>query len=117
MTRRNTTAALLIAAAAGLALLAPAAAQPAAYSDCPANRFCLWDQPGGTGRHFFMEWGATDLARVGFDNTASSWKNNTGDVWCLYPDPQYRGTPARLGRGQNNMSPAWNNVVSSVKPC
>ncbi|MFB7928023.1 peptidase inhibitor family I36 protein [Streptomyces sp. NPDC056039] len=111
---------LLSTALASAALFAapPATSAPSGYDRCPANHFCLFDGPDGTGLMASFRSGSPDLARQSMDNRASSLIHKVPDsVWCVYDERGYGGTeylriyPGAKGPFQSD----WDNRVSSVR--
>jgi hypothetical protein len=83
------------AAVAGLVpvLVTPSAAH-AAWEDCPANAFCMWDYPNGQGRMIWVPVNSgdqPDLRAWDFDDKMSSVANTSTRGFCLYPDLNYDG--------------------------
>ncbi|WP_234438751.1 peptidase inhibitor family I36 protein [Streptomyces sp. NRRL S-340] len=73
----------------GTALLTLAGkADAAPFSDCPADRLCLYDGSGGTGTRTDVIEGATAERDSG---TILSVKNNTRMWACMYGRPEYGG--------------------------
>jgi hypothetical protein len=114
--------AVAIAAAAAATAVAPTAAN-AALSDCPAGRFCIFENSSGTGHWAYFQIQAENLADPGFLNgylndRTSAVYNRRGEAWCLYQDAYFTGpsividavtTYKSLG-GTN-----WDNRVSSLR--
>ncbi|MET9340920.1 peptidase inhibitor family I36 protein [Nonomuraea sp. NPDC003804] len=69
--------ALFVAAAS-----AAAQAEPARWSGCPINEFCVWEGPHGTGRVATFRTGSFNLAAQGLHDGARSAWNRTDVRWC-----------------------------------
>lgn len=81
------------AAAAGLAALfvVPSPAL-AAFSDCPAEVFCLWTDKNGEGAGIWANTGLPDLRVQNMNDKVSSVANNsTTKGLCLYVDLDFEG--------------------------
>ena len=97
----------------------------ASWSQCPAERFCVWKGSGGTGSFAYFAIGSADLRNpiggVVFDNSITSVWNRTTVTWCLYLGYDYTpaGLDVRAGTKNdlNNIFPqgSFNNTVSSLR--
>ncbi|WP_113692919.1 peptidase inhibitor family I36 protein [Amycolatopsis albispora] len=106
-------AALVAAAPAATAHAAPSSdgtVSVAAYSDCPAGFFCMWDGRDGTGNMLGYDIGSggeSNLHNVAHprgdwgDKTRSVW-NRTGTVWCTYIDIKFERGLWKVGNWRGN---------------
>jgi hypothetical protein len=125
--RSKLTGAILAAVAASTmtVAVAPGTAN-AALSDCPDNRFCIFENSSGTGHWAYFQYGAKDLSRsdtVGgiMNDKTSAVYNRTGDYWCVYENASY-GDPFVMIAPYSYKSLAqtiggvyWDNRVSSLQ--
>ncbi|SMC50842.1 peptidase inhibitor family I36 protein [Lentzea albidocapillata] len=105
--------------AGSLYAAAPAVAgpvSPAAWSDCPANRFCMWTGVSGTARIIILRVGDADLGVPGPRPEVRSAYNRTAAPWCLYGRTNYMDLIAVVDPGgRENLPP--DARVASVRPC
>ncbi|MFG1610472.1 peptidase inhibitor family I36 protein [Actinoplanes sp. NPDC049265] len=88
--------------------VAPSAAQ-AAFSDCPADLFCLWTDPDGGGPGIWSKADRPDLRVQNMDDRTSSVANNsTTRGICLYPDLDFDGAWAAYVPART-----WANITDS----
>ncbi|MGK5548251.1 peptidase inhibitor family I36 protein [Streptomyces sp. URMC 127] len=106
---------MIAGAVVGAAVLLPAAAaqgEPRARIPIcpPVVGLCTWTEPNaeGTTRMF-------QRPAPGLDPPVRSAKNHTGQAWCLYPRPSYRGRPFVLRSG--SYTPGLGLTARSARPC
>jgi hypothetical protein len=96
----------------------PAVPASAAWSSCPAGKFCVWTGRDGAGVMATFSVGDADLSSSpgpsGMNNNIRSAYNKTSTRWCLYSGRNYSGTRFSVpSYNRYNVDPIW----SSVKPC
>lgn len=91
LARRVSTAVAALAAVAGVwTAAAPGAA--AASGDCPADKFCAWENSSYTGRLMIANAGDSNPnVGSGFNDKLTSYWNRTNHYITLYFDSNYRG--------------------------
>jgi len=94
----------------------------AAWSQCPADRFCVWKGGGGSGAFAYFAVGSADLRNpiggVVFDNSITSVWNRTGRAWCMYTGYNYTPLPGATvfsGTKDDFTGFPWNNTFSSLR--
>ncbi|MFF1375694.1 peptidase inhibitor family I36 protein [Streptomyces sp. NPDC058308] len=101
MRLRNLSLALILAAvSAVLPMASPAQSAAAGFGRCPGGSYCLFEAPDGNGRMVAFRTGSPDLRQQNLDNTASSYANNSGVLWCVFDD--YRYGQAHISHGALN---------------
>lgn len=123
-------AATLAATTASLAAAAPAQAtapDAMAAPSCPSGYVCLYEGFNGNGRQVRVPALGSDSDFrsggyvAGFNDTMSSWQNNSGYAYCWYFNTNY-GHPTRvmLPHGATrviNLTADEDNKASSITPC
>lgn len=114
-----------VGALASLGIIAATAtaatAAPTGYDRCKPGRLCLFTEPDGQGFYASFKVGSPDLAipisGYVFDNKARSvFNNGAGEIYYLYPDARYAGTPLPVGTvGPTNLPASIDGQVSSLK--
>ncbi|WP_331769584.1 peptidase inhibitor family I36 protein (plasmid) [Embleya sp. NBC_00888] len=112
-------AALLVGAVTISAPAATARTDASAWP-CNSNKFCIYYGTNGTGAHYELEDGASDLSVLSGRLNDHVWsaRNNTKDDWCLFRDAGYRNKILNILDGQStNLPSPQRNEVSSVRRC
>ncbi len=105
----------------GGAIVCASSPASAAYSDCPVNRYCVWTGPNGTGAMATFASGDADLSDsvgpTGMNDNIESYRNRTGDNWCLYNGTGFNGPGAQMTPGQvtNGANVLFPNTASSLR--
>lgn len=118
MRLRNLTLALILAAgSAVLPMASPAQSAAAGFARCPGGSYCLFEDADGTGRMVAFQGASPDLRRQNLDNTASSYANNSGRLWCVFDDYRYGQAHISHGalNGQSGNFGEINDLASSTR--
>ena len=91
---------------------------PTAASDCPLDWVCLWENPDFLGRMVQYRdccpW--YNLADVGLNNAASSWRNRKSVDAKVADFADGNGNRLCLNNGsQSSSMGAWDNQATSIK--
>ncbi|MEV5889082.1 peptidase inhibitor family I36 protein [Nonomuraea fuscirosea] len=84
-------------ATAGVAAQA-AQAEPARWSGCPMDEFCVYEGPHGSGRVATFRTGSFNLAHQGLHNGGRSAWNRTDHPWCWEDKPTQTFDPLQVVR-------------------
>ncbi|AUH41459.1 peptidase inhibitor family I36 protein [Streptomyces sp. CMB-StM0423] len=118
MTKKLHAALVTTAAAAAALLAAPGASAQAmadGYDRCPAEHYCLFSGPDGTGDMVALQDDTPNLAAVGMDDRAKSDWNRTGYWINLWSDADYTGCMAVTSPGgKGNFFSSFQDFFSSV---
>ncbi|MFF4218184.1 peptidase inhibitor family I36 protein [Streptomyces nondiastaticus] len=112
---RKTVRSAIAAAVAGASVLLPAAvaqgAPRARIPICPqVIGLCTWTEPDAEGTTRMFQRPSANL-----NPPVRSAKNQTGQTWCLYPRPSYRGQAFVLRSG--SYTPGLGLTARSARPC
>ncbi|MFC9946822.1 peptidase inhibitor family I36 protein [Streptomyces pratensis] len=114
--RPLTAAALTLGAAFAMTGLGGGAAV-AADTDCPAQEFCLWADPGFTGRFAYSSEPQSNVGDYMNDRMTSYW-NRTDNWISIYVDDKFQGCLYSIGPGDKiSDMPSWaNDETTSFRP-
>jgi Peptidase inhibitor family I36 len=93
-----------------------------AWSDCPANRMCIFNNLNGGRGYGYFATGDGDLADssgpTGLNNNTESVWNRTSQDWCFYDAGGYHTLIFVVGPAfQGNLDPVDRNKVTSLRIC
>ena len=91
---------------------------PDSAQQCPAGKFCLWQDSGFSGRRLqFGDAGCQNFDPFGFNDQASSWYNHTHETWWVYWDAgckkgtkRFKATPET----RSSQMGGWNDNASAI---
>ncbi|MFS8104547.1 peptidase inhibitor family I36 protein [Lentzea alba] len=107
----------------GAAAVGSSTASAADACDEGTRRLCLYENTyfqGGVMKTSSTS--ITNLANTGFNDRASSIRNNTGQSICFYVDSNYRNKWIKVDSGNHRLAfrgADWdmNDRISSFRPC
>ncbi|WP_439680881.1 peptidase inhibitor family I36 protein [Embleya sp. MST-111070] len=120
MTSRTRAAATAAALLVGAVAIAASPATASTAWPCGDGKFCIYYGANGTGAHYELEDGASDLSVLsgGLNDHVWSVRNNTKDDWCLFRDAGHRNKILNILDGQTiNLQSPQRDQVSSTRRC
>ncbi|GCD95889.1 peptidase inhibitor family I36 protein [Embleya hyalina] len=120
MTSRTRAAAMAAALLVGAGAIAASPASARVAWPCAEGKFCVYHGANGTGPHYELQDGASDLSVLagGLNDHVWSVRNNTKDDWCLFRDAGYKNKILDILDGQTiNLQSPQRDQVSSTRRC